>query len=30
MVIVYATSSIHREKWAVFESEEIYTEKVVE
>ena len=25
MVIVYATSSIHREKWAVFESEEIYS-----
>ena len=25
MVIVYATTSIHREKWAVFESEEIYS-----
>ena len=25
MVIVYATSSIHREKWAVFENDEIYS-----
>ena len=25
MIIVYATTSIHREKWAVFESEEIYS-----
>ena len=25
MVIVYATTSIHREKWAVFDSEEVYS-----
>jgi hypothetical protein len=24
VVVVYATSSIHREKWATFESEELY------
>ena len=25
MVIVYATTSIHREKWAVFDNEEMYS-----
>ena len=25
MVIVYETSSIHREKWAVFDSVEVYS-----